>query len=99
MQSLERCFNEKIDKEMGNIFDTVKDRIQNAILNANGNVIILGTDSAVKSKSASSGRDAIIVTENGERMRISDSSENLSGRNNTLHILNTNDETQKKCSG
>ena len=31
---LERCFNERIDREMSNIVDTVEDRIQNAILTA-----------------------------------------------------------------
>ena len=34
VQPLERCFNEKIAKEMSNIVDTVEDRIQNAILTA-----------------------------------------------------------------
>ena len=31
VKTLERCFNEKIDREMSNIVDTVEDRIQNAI--------------------------------------------------------------------
>ena len=31
VQLLERCFNEKIDRELGNIVDTVDDRIQNTI--------------------------------------------------------------------
>ena len=30
MKTLERCFNERIDREMGNIVDTVEDRIQNS---------------------------------------------------------------------
>ena len=34
VKTLERCFNEKIDKEMNNIVDTVEDRIQNAVLTA-----------------------------------------------------------------
>ena len=34
VKTLERCFNERIDREMSNIIDTVEDRIQNAILNA-----------------------------------------------------------------
>ena len=29
VKTLERCFNERIDREMGNIIDTVEDRIQN----------------------------------------------------------------------
>ena len=32
MKTLERCFNERIDREMSNVVDTVEDRIQNAIL-------------------------------------------------------------------
>ena len=34
MKTLERCFNEKIDREIGKIVDTLEDRIQNAILTA-----------------------------------------------------------------
>ena len=34
VKTLERCFNERIDKEMSNIVDTVEDRIQKAILTA-----------------------------------------------------------------
>ena len=33
-KALERFFNEKIDRELNNIVDTVEDRIQNAILTA-----------------------------------------------------------------
>ena len=36
---LERCFNEKIDREMSNIVDTVEDRIHNAILTAIENIV------------------------------------------------------------
>ena len=34
VKTLERCFNEKIDGQMGNIVDTVEDKFQNAILTA-----------------------------------------------------------------
>ena len=34
VKTLERCFNERIDREMSNIIVTVEDRIQNAILTA-----------------------------------------------------------------
>ena len=34
VKTLERCFNERIDRKMSNIVDTVEDRIQNAILTA-----------------------------------------------------------------
>ena len=36
VKTLERCFKERIDRKMGNIGDTVEDRIQNAILTAIG---------------------------------------------------------------
>ena len=39
VQTLERCFTEGIDRKMGNIVDTVEDRIQNAILTAIDNII------------------------------------------------------------
>ena len=32
LRTLERCLNEKIDKEMRDIINTVKDRLQNATL-------------------------------------------------------------------
>ena len=34
VKTLERCFNERIDREMSNTIDTVEDRIQNAIMTA-----------------------------------------------------------------
>ena len=39
LKTLERCFNERVDKEMSNIVDTVEDRIQNAILTAVDNIV------------------------------------------------------------
>ena len=31
VKNLERCFNERIDREISNIVETVEDRIQNTI--------------------------------------------------------------------
>ena len=39
VKTSERCFNERTDREMGNIVDTVEDRIQNAILTAIDSII------------------------------------------------------------
>ena len=39
MKTLERCFNERIDRDLSNIVDTVEDRVQNAILTAIDNII------------------------------------------------------------
>ena len=66
VKALERCFNEKIDREMSNIVDTVEDRIQNAILAAIDNNIAPKIESAIRSINASSGRDVTSVTANSE---------------------------------
>ena len=39
VKTSERCFNERIDKEMSNIVDTVEDKIRNAILTAIDNIV------------------------------------------------------------
>ena len=39
VKTLERCFNERIDRGMRKIVDTVEDRIQNAILTAIDNIV------------------------------------------------------------
>ena len=61
MKTLERCFNERIDREMNNIVDTVEDRIQNAILSAIENIVTPKIELAIRSINASSGRDATSV--------------------------------------
>ena len=67
VKTLERCFNERIDRKMNNIDDTVEDRIQNAILTAIENIVAPKIELAIRSINASSGRDATSVTENSER--------------------------------
>ena len=97
VKTLERCFNEKIDREMSNIVDTVEDRIQNAILTAIKNIIAPETELAIRSINASSGRDVTSVTANsqrGGRIGIKVFFENASENNNTLHVSNVNDETR-----
>ena len=39
VKTLERCVNERIDREMSNIVDAVEDRIQNAFLAAIVNIV------------------------------------------------------------
>ena len=63
VKTLERCFNERIDREMNNIVNAVEDRIQNAILAAIDNIVASKIDLAIRSINASSGR----VTVNSER--------------------------------
>ena len=67
VKTLERCFNERIDREMSNIVDTVEDRIQNAILAAIDNLVAPRNELAIRSVNASSGRDVTSVTANSER--------------------------------
>ena len=97
MKTLERCFNERIDREMSNIVDTVEDRIQNAILTAIENIVAPKIELAIRSINASSGRDVTSVTANserGERVGINASFENASENNNTLRVPNVSGETR-----
>ena len=97
VKTLERCFNERIDREMSNIIDTVEDWIQNAILTAIDNIVAPKIELAIRSINASSGRDVTSVTANserGEHVGINTFFENASGNNNTLHVSNVNDETR-----
>ena len=97
VKTLERCFNESIDREMSNIINTVEDRIQNAILTAIENIVAPKIELAIRSINASSGRDATSVSANSERREhvgINAFFENASGNNNTLGVSNVNDETR-----
>ena len=98
VKTLERCFNERIDREMNNIVETVEDRIQNAILTAIDNIIAPKIELAIRSINASSGRDVTSVSANSERREhagINASFENASENNNKLNSTNENDETRK----
>ena len=67
VKTLERCFNERIDREMSNIVDTVEDRMQNAISTAFENIVAPKIELAIRSINASFGRDATSVSANSER--------------------------------
>ena len=95
VKTLERCFNERINREMSNIVDTVEDRKQNAIFSAIENIVAPKIELAIRSIDASSGRNVTSVTANserGEHVGIIALSENASGNNNILHVSNVNDE-------
>ena len=97
VKTLERCFNERIDREMNNITDTVEDRIQNAVLTAIDNIVAPKIELAIRSINASSGRDVTSVSANSERKErvgLSASFENASRNNDTLDVSNVNDETR-----
>ena len=98
VKTLERCFNERIDREMSNIVDTVEVRIQNAILTAIDNIVAPKIELAIRSINASSGRDVTSVTANSERggrAGINASFEKASENNNILRVSNVNDETRQ----
>ena len=98
VKTLERCFNERIDREMNNIVDTVEDRIQNAILTAIEIIVAPKIELAIRSINASSGRDTTSVSANserGERVGINASFENASKNKDTLDVSNVNDETRQ----
>ena len=97
VKTLERCFNERIDREMSNTVNTVEDRIQNAILTAIDNIVTPKIELAIRSINASSGRDATSASAGSERREyvgINASFENASGNDNTLGVSNVNDETR-----
>ena len=99
--TLERCFNERNDREMSNIVDTVEVRIKNAILTAIDNIVPPKIELAIRSIIASSGRDVTIVTvnsERGEHEGINVSFEKASGNNNILHVSNVKDENRHSIS-
>ena len=97
LKVLKRCFNERTDREMSNIVDTVEGRIQNAVLTAIENIVAPKIELAIRSMNASYGRDATSVTANSERgeyIRINAPFGNASGNNNIPHVSNVNDETR-----
>ena len=98
VKTLERCFSERVDREMSNIVDTVEERIQNAILTAIDSIVAPKIESSISSKNASSGQDATSITANSELEEHVGNialSENASGNNNVLQVANLNDETRK----
>ena len=95
VKTLERCFNERIDREMNDIVDGVEHRIQNAILTAIYNIVAPKIELATRSMNSSSGQDATSVSANSERREhvgINTSFENASGNNNSLGVSIVNDE-------
>ena len=84
---------------MVNFVDTVKDRIQNATLTSIDIIIAPKIELAIRSINASSGQSVTSVTANserGEHMGITAPFKYVSERINTLHVVNTNDETRNK---
>ena len=48
VKTLERCLNERIDREMSNVVDTVEHGIQNAILTAIDNIVAPKIELAIR---------------------------------------------------
>ena len=98
MKTLDRCFIEKIDREMSNIVDTVEDRVQNAILIAIDSIVAPEIELAFRSINASSGQDPTSVIANSERgevVGIKVFFENASGTKKVLHVSILNDKTRE----
>ena len=98
VKTLERCFNERIDREMNNIVDTVEDRIQSAILATIDNIVAPKIELATKSLSAFSGLDVTSVSANSEcteHAGIGASFEDASENNNTIGVTSLNDEARR----
>ena len=98
VKTLERCFNERIDREMENIVETVEDRIQSAILTGIDNIVGPKIELAIRSINASSGRDVASMSGNSERREhtgIDASFENASENNNTIGLTSINDEARR----
>ena len=99
MKSSERCFNERVDRQMSNNVDRVENRIQNAILTAVDMIVAPKIELAIRSINASSGRHVTSVSANSEHREhvgFITSFENASGNNILLHVSNVNDETRHK---
>ena len=99
VKTLERCFNERIDRKMSNIVDTVDERIQNSLLTAIENIVApkTKTELAIRSTNASSGRDVTSVTANSERAEnigINTLFEDASGNKSIPYASNVIDETR-----
>ena len=96
VKTLERCFKERIVREMGVIIDTVENKIQNANSTAIDSIIPPKMELAVRLINASSGQEATRVLANSAREKqigITAPFENVSERSNTLLASTTNDET------
>ena len=96
VETWEICFNQRIDRTLGNIADTVKDRSKDAICNAIGRFNTTSIELASRSLISSSERGNASMTANpqqGERRDNNASFENVSELNNTFHEVNANEET------
>ena len=88
MKTLENCLNERNDREVGNIVDTVDNGIHNTNLTANDTIIALEIELARRSKKVSFRRDATSVmakSERGEHMGITAPHEAVSKK--TIHYI------------
>ena len=97
VKTSEECFHERIDTKIGNIVDTVEDQVQNVISAAMDRIFTPKVDLAIRSINASSERDSTSVMGNSERGKhrgVTAPLENVSERDNTLHVKHINDETR-----
>ena len=96
VETLERCINGRIDKEVSNIVGTVECRIQNAILTVIVSIVVRRLELAIRFKNTSPGQDATSVTansEHGEHVEIIASFKSESRNTNVPVVSNVNEET------
>ena len=67
LKTWERCFNERIDREMSNFVDTAKDKNQNPILTTTDSIVAPKMELAIRSIKASPGQESTSVTAYSER--------------------------------
>ena len=93
-QTLERNFSDSMSREMSNIFETVKNRIQSGHLTAMIFIITPRIELGVESVNALSVRNVACVTANserGEQIGNSASYWNVSDKNSSFRGLNSTD--------
>ena len=79
-----------IDRETGNIVETVENRIPNAIRIANDSILTPKVESAIRSPNASTGQNAASVMANskrGEHRGVPALFEDVSERSNTSRMI------------
>ena len=97
IRTLEKCFNERIDRQISNFANTVGDRIQNAILTAIDTIVASEIELGIRSINPSSERDAASVATHlvcRGHVRIHASFKNASENDNVRQVPNVNDETR-----
>ena len=99
IQTLERCLADKLDRDLGNIVETVLSIIQNVLSNAIDIIITPKFELAVELLIRSSERHAVSFIANStraEHIDVTASFEIASKRNNRFHEVKATNETSSR---